>query len=145
MKKLTVLLSLLFAASLTYAGDATSEAKEAGKHAGAAAKEAKSEAKEAGKDAKDAMKDAKAAAKSEAKGKTHEVEAEVVSVDNVKNTITIKGEKGEQTAPLEGKAIADAKTVKAGQKVTLVCHDDDAGAHKAVTGIKTGAATSEKK
>ena len=116
MKKLTVLLSVLFATSLAYAGDMKHEATEAGK-------------------------DAKSAAKSELKGKTHEAEVEVVSVDSMKNTITIKGEKGENTAPLEGKAIAEAKTVKPGQKITVVCRDDESGAHKAVTEIKTSGKT----
>ena len=121
MKKLTVLLSVLFAASLSYAGDV------------------KSETKDAAKDAKAAAKETKAEAKAEIKGKTHEVEAEVVSVDAIKNTITIKGEKGEHTAPLEGKAVVEAKAVKPGQKVTLVCLDDDKGDHKAVTDIKVSA------
>jgi hypothetical protein len=125
MKKLTVLLAVLFATSLAYAGDT------------------KSEVKETKADAKAAAKDAKSEAKAEVKGKTHEVEAEIVSVDSTKNTITVKGESGEHTAPLEGKAIAEAKAVKPGQKVTLVCLDDEKGDHKAVTQIKTSSATSK--
>ena len=68
--------------------------------------------------------------------KTHQVSAEVVSTDVVKSTLTIKTADGtEKTTPVEGKAIAELKTVKAGEKVTLTCRDDDKGAHQAVTDI----------
>lgn len=69
--------------------------------------------------------------------KTHDVEAEVVSFDAAKNTLTIKGEKENKTVPVEGKAIAALKDVKAGAKLTLVCKDDEKGAHKAVVDVKT--------
>jgi hypothetical protein len=115
MKKLTLLLAVVFAAATSFAGE-TAPAAAAEKPA------------------------AKAEAKAATAGKTHDVEVEVVSADTTKNTITIKGEKGEQTAPVEGaKAQADLKTVKAGQKVTVTCTDDEKGAHKAVTAIKTSA------
>jgi hypothetical protein len=115
MKKLTLLLAVVFAAATAFAGEAP---------AAAAEKPA-----------------AKAEAKAATTGKTHDVEVEVVSADTTKNTITIKGEKGESTAPVEGaKAQADLKNVKPGQKVTLTCQDDEKGGHKAVTAIKTTAA-----
>jgi len=67
--------------------------------------------------------------------KTHDVTAEVVAVDAEKQTITIKGEPENTTAPVEGKAIAALKTVKPGAKYVLTCRDDEQGAHKAVTAI----------
>ncbi len=73
-------------------------------------------------------------------GKTHQVSAEVVSADTTKHTITIKGDDGtEKTAPVEGKAIAALKTVKAGEKVTLTCRDNAQGEHQAVTAIHPAA------
>jgi len=77
--------------------------------------------------------------------KTHDVQAEVVSFDAVKSTLTIKGEtdtKGvtaEKTVPVEGKALAALKNVKPGAKLTLVCKDDDAGMHQAVVDVKPAA------
>jgi hypothetical protein len=63
--------------------------------------------------------------------------AEIVSVDATAKTITIKDEKGEQhTAPVLGDAVASLATVKAGDKVTLTCLDDDKGQHQGVTAIK---------
>jgi len=133
MKKFTVLLSVVFAASLAYAGDAKDATKEAAKDVKAGVKDAKSEVKAEVKETK-----------ADAKKLTHEVEAEVVSVDSVKGTITIKTEKGESTAPIEGKAIAEVKDVKPGQKVTLICRDDAKGEHKAVSEIKTKTMTEKK-
>lgn len=74
--------------------------------------------------------------KAAASAKTHEVEAEIVAVDAVKNTLTLKGETENKTVPVEGKAVASLKDVKVGSKVTLTCKDDEKGAHKAVVGIK---------
>lgn len=79
-------------------------------------------------------------AKTAAAVKTHDVQAEVVSFDAAKNTLTIKGEKENMTVPVEGKAIAALKDVKAGAKLTLVCKDDEKGAHKSVVDVKTPAA-----
>ena len=76
--------------------------------------------------------------------KTHDVPAEIVSVDPEKNTLTIKGETENKTVPVQGKAIAALKTVKAGDKLTLVCKDKSTGEHEAVIGIKTTAAHTEK-
>jgi len=77
--------------------------------------------------------------------KTHEMTADVVSIDVVKNTITIKGEKENKTAPVEGKALANLKNIKAGEKVTLTCRDNEKGEHQAVTDIKPAAKGPETK
>lgn len=74
-----------------------------------------------------------------AAGKTHDVKATIVSIDAQGKTITIKDEKGEEkTAPVMGKAVDELKNFKAGDKVTLTCHDNDKGEHEGVTGIKKG-------
>lgn len=74
-----------------------------------------------------------------AAGKTHQVKATVVSVDAEHNQITIKDETGaEKTAPCMDKAIEELKTVKAGDKVTLTCKDNEKGEHEGVTDIKKG-------
>jgi hypothetical protein len=75
--------------------------------------------------------------------KTHEVQAEVVSVDVEKKTLTLKGEMANTTLPVEGKALAALKDVKAGSTMTLTFKDDEKGMHKAVVDIK--APTAEKK
>ena len=73
-----------------------------------------------------------------AAGKTHEMSAEVVSADANAKTLTVKGEAGaaNKTVPCEGKAVSSLKTLKAGEKVTLVCRDNEKGEHQAITGIK---------
>jgi hypothetical protein len=124
MKKLTLLLSLVFATGVAFAADApttTEKSKPA---------------------AKAETTDAKAPAT--AKMTHHKVAAEVVSVDAAKNTITIKTDKGENTAPVEGaKAQAELKSLKAGEKVTVTCRDEN-GEHKAVTAIKVGTESAAK-
>ena len=71
------------------------------------------------------------------KGKTHEMTAEVVSVDMAAKTITIKDDKGENhTAPLLGGAAESAKNLKPGDKVSLTCQDDANGQHQGVAAIK---------
>ena len=118
MKKLTLLLAVVFAAGVAYAGDAPAADKAA-------------------------AKPAEAPAKAKAVATTHDVEAEIVSVDTTKNTVTLKGEKGEHTAPVEGaKAQAELKALKAGQKVTVTCRDEN-GEHKAVTAIKPSTGTAK--
>jgi ABC-type transporter MlaC component len=129
MKKLTMLLAVMFAATLSYAGDKDKDTT----------KEIKSDVKDVAKDVKSEAKETKAEIKADKN--THEVEAEVVSIDSVKNTVTIKTAKGESTAPVEGKAQVSLTDLKPGQKVTVLCRDDAMGGHKAVTEIKT----SEKK
>jgi hypothetical protein len=70
-------------------------------------------------------------------GKTHESKAEVVSIDETAKTITLKDEKGEShTAPLLGKAVDEAKHLKAGDKVKATCQDNDKGEHEGVTALK---------
>lgn len=120
MKKFALLLSLVFVAGLAVADEAKkAEAPKTPEQAVAAKTEAKAET-------------AKAAAE---KGKTHEVNAEVVSVDAEKNTITIKGEKENKTVPVDAKAAGALKTAKAGDKVTLTCWDNAKGEHVKVVAI----------
>lgn len=70
-------------------------------------------------------------------GKTHMMKVEVVSVDMAGKSITVKDDKGEShTAPLLGKALGEAKTLKAGDKVTVTCQDDAKGAHQGCIAIK---------
>jgi hypothetical protein len=75
--------------------------------------------------------------------KTHKVAAaEVVSVDTMKNTLTIKSTEGaEKTVPVEGKAITTLKALKPGEKVDLTCRDNDKGEHQAVTAISVSKPT----
>jgi len=115
MKKFALLLSLVFVAGVA-AADQTQKADAAKPAAKATASE-----------------------KSATAAKTHDVTAEVVSVDAANKTITIKGEKDNTTAPVEGKAIAALKNVKAGEKYVLTCRDDEKGAHQAVTAIHPAA------
>ena len=125
MKKFALLLTVVFAAGVAMAQDAPKAT------------------------------DAKAPAKAEAKAtsaththaakaavKTHKVEAEVVSTDLAAKTITLKSDTGEnKTAPVEGKAAMELKNVKAGEKWTLTCRDNEAGEHQAVIAMhKTPAA-----
>jgi uncharacterized protein (UPF0333 family) len=73
----------------------------------------------------------------------HDVAAEIVSVDAASHSITLKTDKGEQTVPVEGKAVASLKNVKAGEKVTVTCKDVG-GEHKSVTAIKMGGSKTTK-
>jgi hypothetical protein len=82
----------------------------------------------------------KAHAEKAVAGKTHEVEAEVVSADATAKTLTLKGETENKTVPVEGKALASLKDVKAGEKVTLTCRDNEKGEHQAVVAIKAAKA-----
>lgn len=126
MKKLTLLLSLLFTAGVAMAADVPADTSAPAKPAAATVAD-------------------KTSAKLETKAMTHDVTAEVVSINAEKKEITLKDDKGEShTAPVEGKAIAELKTVKAGEKVTVTCRDNEKGEHQAVTAIKPAAATSKK-
>jgi Cu/Ag efflux protein CusF len=71
-------------------------------------------------------------------GKTHNVEAEVVSTDVDKKTITIKGDTENKTVPVDEKAVASLKDLKPGDKVTLTCWDNAAGEHVKVVAVATG-------
>ena len=83
-----------------------------------------------------AKKTAAAKASKTAPAKTHEVNAEFVSFDAAKKTLTIKTDAGEQTAPAQGKALTSAKSFKAGDKVVVTCKDNAAGEHEAAIAIK---------
>lgn len=77
-----------------------------------------------------------------AAGKTHDMAAEIVSIDAKTHMITLKDDKGENhTAPLLGKAIAESKNFKAGDKVTCTCQDKENGEHEGVTAITKAPAT----
>jgi len=69
-------------------------------------------------------------------GKTHTVEAEVVSADATSKTLTIKGDAGDKTVPVEGAAASELKNFKSGDKVKLTCRDNEQGEHQAVTKIE---------
>jgi len=77
------------------------------------------------------------AAPTPAAGKTHDVTAEVVSVDLDAKVITIKDEKGEnQQVLVLPSALESLKTVKAGDNVLLTCQDNEKGEHQGVSAIK---------
>lgn len=98
--------------------------------------------------AKPAEKAAEAKPAAKPAMKTHKVEAEVVSADVEKKTITFKFEGAEKTAPVGPLAMYRLKKVKAGDKVTLTCRDDEKGEHQMITFIKVAgaeAAPAEKK
>jgi hypothetical protein len=118
MKKSVLLLSLVFVAGVAVADEAK-----------------KPEAPKAPEKAVAAKTEAKAVKPVAEAGKTHEVAAEVVSVDAAKSTITIKGEKENTTALVDAKAAGVLKTVKAGDKVTLTCWDNAKGEHVKVVAI----------
>jgi len=72
----------------------------------------------------------------EMKGKNHEMTGVVVSTDAAAKTITFKADDGqEHTAPVKAAALAELPKLKAGDKVTLTCHDNEKGEHLAVTVI----------
>ena len=72
-----------------------------------------------------------------AKGKTHDMTAEVVSVDLAAKAITIKDETGEnKTVPVLPSALESLETVKAGDQVSLTCQDNEKGEHQGVSAIK---------
>jgi hypothetical protein len=136
MKKFALLLSFVFVAGIAAANE-TAKASDA--KAPAKAAESKAAASTHTHAAKSALK-------------THKVEAEVVSTDVAAKTITIKSDTGEnKTAPVEGKALAQYKNAKAGEKWTLTCRDNEAGEHQAVIAmvktpaVKATAAKTEKK
>ena len=72
-----------------------------------------------------------------AMGKTHDLTVEVVSADAKAKTLTIKDENGQpKSVPVMGKAIASLATLKAGDKITVTCQDNDKGEHQGITAIK---------
>ena len=73
--------------------------------------------------------------------KMHMVSGTVVSTDMMAHTITLTGQDGKpSTAPVEGDALKTLGTVKAGDKVSVTCRDNDKGEHQAVTAIKPASA-----
>lgn len=73
---------------------------------------------------------------SEMKGKTHEVTAELLSIDMENWTVTFKTDEGKKTAPVMEEAKADLENVKAGDMVVLTCQDTEEGNHEGIVGIK---------
>jgi len=121
MKKFALLFPLVFVAGVAMAQDKPAEAP-------------KAEAPKA-----EAPKAPAAAAEKHAM-KAHDVNAEFVSFDAAKKMITLKTETGETSAPAEGKALAQVKALKAGDKVVATCKDSAEGKHEAVTAIKVAPA-----
>ena len=74
-------------------------------------------------------------AKADDKAKTHQVEAEVVSVDATAKTLTIKGDPN-KTVTVDAAAADSLGALKAGDKVKLTCRDSATGEHQAVTKIE---------
>ncbi len=73
--------------------------------------------------------------------KTHSVTGEVVSADTDAKTITVKQAKGENfTAPVDDSVATQLANLKAGDKVTLTCRDNDKGEHLVVQITKQKAA-----
>ena len=124
MKKFALLFSLVFVAGVAMAQD--KPAAEAPKAEAPKAEAAKPAAAEKAAD-KAAMK-------------THDVNAEFVSFDAAKKMVTIKTETGEASAPVEGKALAQVKSLKAGDKVVVTCKDKADGSHESAIAIKLAAA-----
>ena len=67
------------------------------------------------------------------------MKVEIVSIDATTKMITVKDEKGENhTAPLLGAAIGEAKSLKAGDKISVTCQDSEKGEHQGIKAIKKG-------
>ena len=74
---------------------------------------------------------------SDKSGKSHEAKVEVVSVNLDTKELTFKTDSGEtKTAVALGKAVDTLKTLKAGDKVTLTCSDNEKGEHLGISDIK---------
>lgn len=117
MKTLTLALSLLLAAGLAVAGDTTNIGSP----------------------------DMKTQAPAEAKAQTQAAkptahQAEVVSADAAKKTLTFKEGADSKTLPVDKSASAKLKGLTAGQKVTLMFRDNAQNEPEAVTSIKVTAA-----
>lgn len=71
---------------------------------------------------------------------THDMKAEIVSVDLTTHTLTVKDDKGAtKTVPVLEQARESMAKFKAGDKVTLSCMDNDQGEHQGVSAIKAAA------
>lgn len=87
-----------------------------------------------------AEKPAAAETKAAPTTKTHKFDAEVVSTDVEKKTLTVKVEGAEKTAPVGPLAMYRLKKLKAGDKVIVTCKDDAvSGEHKEVSFIRMAA------
>jgi Cu/Ag efflux protein CusF len=76
-----------------------------------------------------------------AAGKSHDMAGTVVSVDPEGKKITFTDDTGTSlTVPVLDKAVGSLKTLKAGQKVTLTCQDNENGDHEGVSAIKVAKA-----
>lgn len=64
------------------------------------------------------------------------VAAEVASVDTAAKTITLKIDGAPTTIALKGKAVTEAASFKAGDKVTVGLHSNDKGEPVSITSIK---------
>lgn len=72
-----------------------------------------------------------------AKTTTHEVSGTVVSMDAKAHTLTLKDDQGKElTAKCMGSAVKEMSSLKAGEKVTCTCKDNDKGEHLGVIAIK---------
>lgn len=72
-----------------------------------------------------------------AKGKTHDVTAELVKYDAKAMTVTFKTESGEEkTAPVLEKAMSAFAKIEPGTMVVLTCQDNAKGEHEAVAMVK---------
>jgi hypothetical protein len=74
-------------------------------------------------------------------GKTHEMTVELVSFDAKTKTMQFKTDKGEtKSAPVMDSAVSSLSAMKAGDKVTITCSDNDKGEHQGVSMAKMAAA-----
>jgi hypothetical protein len=72
-----------------------------------------------------------------AKSSNHDMTVEFVSFDAKAKTVTFKTEKGEsKTAPVMEGAVASLGTMKAGDKITITCTDNEKGEHLGVAMAK---------
>jgi len=70
-------------------------------------------------------------------GKTHDIVAEVQSVDLNAKSITYKDDTGKiGTAPVLADAMEALKAAKPGDRVVLTCRDTDKGVHEGIVSIK---------
>jgi Cu/Ag efflux protein CusF len=76
-----------------------------------------------------------------AAGKTHDMAGTIVSVDTDGKKITFTDDTGTNlTVPVLDQAVGSLKTLKAGEKVTLTCQDNENGDHEGVSAIKVAKA-----
>ena len=76
-----------------------------------------------------------------AAGKTHEMTVELVSFDAKAKTMQFKTDKGEtKSAPVMDSAVSALSAMKAGEKITITCTDNEHGEHQGVSMAKAAAA-----